>query len=118
MDAKTIFTSCTAWTVPFHRMWLIIATLGLGVLGARIASTPKVVSEWVIAAGFCSLLAVADIARETELDARELATSSRLPNHQARRDLVRSRRPVRYGLLFVFCLALLMSGLLLSIAGS
>jgi hypothetical protein len=85
-----------AWTPPivrFHRAILILATIGVAVAAARIATEVGEVGAWLLVAAFALLLLLADLSREMEEAAGTLADSSGVDRRTARQDIYRSRRP-------------------------
>lgn len=70
-----------------NRTLLVVSTVGLGIVGSRVATDLKEYSSWFLVAAFAILLAVSDAARDYDERAREL--SDTVSGSRSRRDIVR-----------------------------
>lgn len=69
--------------VRLHRALLVLGTVALAVAGSRVASSPGEVPSWGVILGGAILLVVADVAREFDIHARELARNASTVKYNA-----------------------------------
>lgn len=97
------------WLAPLHRILLIVATAILAIAASRVAAQAKV-GTWLMLLGGAVLMYLADVLREVEDRAQDLARSSGHAVEAAREDVLMTRG-------FPLTVVLLTLGVLLVAAG-
>jgi hypothetical protein len=88
-------SSVVVQLVRAHRSILVLSTVVLSIAGSRVASTPGDWTDWLFLVAAAIMLFVADICREIDEVARQLAVSSSRTPQQARRDVFQAQAPKR-----------------------
>ena len=96
--------------VRFHRSLLVIGTLGIAVLGERVASEPAALGYWLLLLSAVLFIPMSDVARELDEAARMLAESADADVGQARRDFASVRAPRWFQWAPIVCVVLAIAG--------
>jgi hypothetical protein len=75
-----------------HRTFLVLSTVGLGVVGSRLAGQLDSPSWWLLAIACALILWLSDVFRGLDARANDLAGSGRVPYRQAAADLVSAEK--------------------------
>jgi hypothetical protein len=88
--ADGLLKSGAAKIAGFHRVLLVLSSVGLGVMGSRVATDLADWGSWALVAAFALLLFVADVARNIEERGKTIAVTTKTPLGAARRDVTTS----------------------------
>ena len=76
--------------VRANRILLLISTVGLGVVGAKVAENFSSAAWWLFAAAFAALLGLSDVCRQIDEPIKELSRSTRVDYLQAATDYLKT----------------------------
>lgn len=79
--------------VPYHRMLLVAATIGISLTASRLANDHEEVASWLLLVAAGALLPVADYASALDREAARLAGAARTSRSSSMRDLHDARWP-------------------------
>jgi hypothetical protein len=79
--------------VRAHRALFTAATATLGVAASLIASDSSSIGNWLLLVGAGVIMAVEDVCREVEIDARKLAKDTKTDIGQTRADVLGTHHP-------------------------
>lgn len=94
----------------FNRTLLVVGTLGVAVLGERVAREPRALGYWLLLLAAVLCIPLSDVGRELEEAARTLADTANADSDRARRDVVSARAPAWFRWAPMACVVLAVGG--------